>query len=338
MPDSSKKFIVAVFVIAAIVVMGGLVMAFGGGRRLLTDTYELNVVFKGGVQGVQQGQTVTLNGKRIGETTDLRFINDDALQDGVIVVVAVDDYDLPSGCEMVVSPNIMGIGKPPVVIRVVDPSVREPLPRDGTAEIPGRVLPMLDQLLPPETQSFFKEATFNIGELASALKPVADNLNRLLEARSIQDVDAQSVTANLDTLVQRFDKVLQSIEIVMGNRTNQENIAALMANARTMSETGVTTMENIRDMTEEGKTVARDLDQLLKNLTAAGDQLSAVLARMDETMIALNSKSGTAGLLLNDNRLYEEMVLSARRLTKMLDDMREVLDLAKKGQLRIKAF
>ncbi len=43
-------------------------------------------------------------------------------------------------------------------------------------------------------------------------------------------------------------------------------------------------------------------------------------------------------MFLRDNRLYEELVLTTRRLTKALDDMREVLDIAKQGKLRIKAF
>jgi hypothetical protein len=76
----------------------------------------------------------------------------------------------------------------------------------------------------------------------------------------------------------------------------------------------------------------------MRQLTDTSDRLSTVLNRIDQTVLSLNNPQGTIGSLLNDNRLYEELLLSARRLTNALDDMREVLDIAKKGQLRIKAF
>ncbi|HKQ49465.1 MAG TPA: hypothetical protein VJZ71_15445 [Phycisphaerae bacterium] len=337
MPSKNKNIVVGAFVLAGFVVMGGLIVAFGGGRMLF-GTYELKVLFPKGVQSIQQGQTVTLYGKRVGETKEVIFVDENAVEKGVIVVVKVEGFDLPATLEMVVTPNLMGLGKAPVDLVVRDPSDKNKLPKDDTAQIPGRIRQPLDQLLPPEMQKSLKDMTTHIGELAARFKPVAENLGRMLEARKLEDVDARTAAANLDSVVQRFDATLKAFEEVIGDPKNQENFAALIANSRKISETGIATMENVREITQEGKQVTKDVGELMRKLVSTADDMSAVLKRMEQTVASLNDKNGTVGLLLNDNRLYEELLLSARRLTKMLDDVREVMDLAKKGQLRIRAF
>ncbi len=338
MTKMHQNTIVGIFVLVGFTVMGGLIIAFGGGRTLFTDTYNLQVVFPKGVQSIQQGQTVTLYGKRIGETTEVKFVDETALEKGVIVIVKVEDFDLPSSLQMIVTPNLMGLGKPPIELFVGDPGDRTKLPRDGTATIQGSMKPMLDQLIPKDMQSTLTSATKHIGELADRLKPVAENINRMMEARKLEDVDAKAATANFDSVMQRFDASLKAFTAVVGSPDNQQNFAALLANSRKISETGVQTMENVRDITAEGKQVTKNVGELVRKLATTSDDMSAVLKRMEQTLATLNEKTGTVGLLLNDNRLYEEMLLSAKRLTKALDDFREVMDLAKKGQLRIKAF
>lgn len=324
---------VGVFALVAIVVMTGLVMAFGGGRSLFSWTYNVSAYFPAGVQSVQPGQSVTLNGKRIGETREIRFRDDKDLSKGVVVVVEVEEYEIPANCEMIVSPNIMGLGKPPLEIRVIDAVTGKKLPTDGTAEIPGRMKPMLDQLIPPQTQDSLMLATKHIGELAAALRPLAENLGRLTEARTMQDVDMQKMSANLDTVIQRFDQVLKSFNAVIGDSTNQENFSTTLANARKMSESGAAAMDNIRNTTVHGEQLAKDLGSLLGKLAQATDQLSGMLKTMDQTLATLNDKKGTVGLLLNDNRLYEELLLSARRLSKLLDEARATFEKANKGEL-----
>lgn len=341
MQDQRQTTIVGVFVTMGIVVLGGLIMAFGGGRTLFIKTYDLNVIFEEGVQGIQEGQAVTLAGKRIGVTKSVNFVEEANLEKGVRVVVSVEGFELPEMCEMQVSPNLMGIGKPPVNIVLTDPGDPRKLPMDGTAEIVGRMLPILDQLIPRTTQITLETATKHIGDLAEALKPAAENLARLMEARSIEDVDARRhedeihLTANLDVAIQRFDLILQEINAIIGDPQNKENIRATLASAREVTETTAKTMEDVRSIAAD---VQRDMSGVLTSLASALDDMSAVLRRLDQTVELMQQRTGTVGRLLTDDRLYEELLLTARRLTKVLDDMREVLDLAKKGQLRIKAF
>ncbi|HVP13235.1 MAG TPA: hypothetical protein VMV94_18830 [Phycisphaerae bacterium] len=339
MTGRRQTTIVGFFTLAGIAVMCALVFMFGGGRMLFSSTYDINIHFEKGLVGVQPGQGVTMYGKRIGETKAVDFWNVQKMQEGVKVIVAVDGkYAIPTASRATVVSNIMGIGRPTVQIEVTDPQDTTKLPRNGTGKILGEMVQPLDQVLPKNMLTDIRKATEDIGVLAQALKPVAENLNRLLESRDIKQVDLHEVAANLDTVVQRFDLALKNLNVVLGDEQNQANFKEVLANARKMSESGTVVMDNLKVMSEDGKVAMKDADALMRRLVSTADDLSAVLKRMDETLAMLNDKQGTLGLMLNDNRLYEEMVLSTRRLTKMIDDMREVLDLAKQGKLRIKAF
>jgi len=338
MPARHQSTIVGIFVLFGIVVLGGLVIAFGGGRTLFADTYDIQVIFPEGMMGVQEGQGVTLNGKRVGETRDIRFVDPGSLEKGVAVRVVVEGFPLPASCEMLVAAPIMGIGKPLLQLVVVNPADTRKLPTDGSARISGRMLRNIDQIIPKDTHETLVTATRHISELAAALKPVAENLGLLLERREMQQVDQHGIVANLATLIQRFDATLRSLNAVIGDEANRANFRDTLANARRISESGVTTMQHAAEISGQGRQLVADTTQLLRQLTGVAEAMSALLTRMDSVAVAMNARTGTVGLLLNDNRLYEEMLLTARRMTKMMDDMREVLDLAKRGQLKIKAF
>lgn len=338
MPSRYQNFIVGIFVFVGLIVLGGLIVVFGGGKTLLVKTYDLKVLFSGGVAGVQGGQTVTLNGKRIGETKGLVFADEAHLERGVKVIVSVEGLALPAASELIVSPPAMGLGKPLIELEVLDPNDPRKLARDGSAEIKGQTRSAMDQLVPKDMQKSFLDASTHIGELAAALTPVANNLGRLLEQRDLKDVDLKGITANMATLIQRFDGTLKSVNQVIGSEANQKNFNDLLANAKKISETGVTAMQNVTDLSGQGKDLMKNLTELMQHMAGLSDDLSGVLKRMDTVVMTMNKKEGTIGLMLNDGRLYEEMLLTMRRLTKLLDDFREVADQAKKGQLRIKAF
>lgn len=339
MTESRQNMVVGVFALTSVVVLVAMIFIFGGGQHLFEDTYDIQVHFPGGLNGVQEGQGVTLYGKRVGETKTVEFWDAEKMQDGVKVVVAIEaEYDIPADCEMRVAASIMGFGRPNIEIVVKPTADERKLPRDGSGVIMGGSRHPLDQVVPPHMQTTLENATKEIANLAAALTPVGKNLSRMLESRDVSDVDLQKVSANLDSVIQRFDTVLKNVNVVIGDPQNIRNFSETLANARQISEDGVTLTKNITQISEDGKQTIKDANQLLTRLAMATDDMSRVLQDLDRTIVQMNEGKGTAGLLLNDNRLYEEMVLTARRMSKMIDDFREVLDMAKRGDLRIKAF
>lgn len=335
MPSRHQNIIVGSFVLLGFGVLGGLIVIYGGGRTLMTKTYPINVEFAGGVTGVQGGQTVTLNGKRIGETTDIIFVDNARLEKGVIVQVTVEGFEIPAASEMIVSPPTMGLGKPLIQIVVLDPDNQKKLLMDGTASISGRTRPAIDQLVPKDMQSSLVNAATHIGELAAALTPAAKNLTTLLEQRDPKDVDAKGLSATMATMIQRLDATLKSFNDVIGNAENQKNLGDMLANGKRMTESGATAMNNLAEMSGDGKTLAKDMSALMRRLVALSDDMSSVLKRLDNAAAAMNTNKGTMGLLLNDNRLYEEMVLTMQRMQALAKDFQEVAQMWKKGKIRV---
>ena len=50
--------------------------------------------------------------------------------------------------------------------------------------------------------------------------------------------------------------------------------------------------------------------------------LRSTMAKLDQTITTINSKNGSLGMLLNDRQLYNELRMTNRSLTTLLDDIR----------------
>lgn len=336
MVDTHQKTIVGVFALAGLVLTGIMVLMFGGGGSLFARTYDVSVHFPDGVAGVQDGQSVTLNGKRIGMTKAVEFWNADNLQEGVRVIVAVDEeYELPATSHVEISASLMGFGRPAILVIVENPDDPAKLSRDGQAEINGRMIPMLDQVLTPDMQRTLVMTAARLGDLATAMKPVMANLETLLEPRNVREVDVAETTANITTLIERLDAAVKNFNWLIGDPESRNDFKQMIANGKIVSEHAIQVAQNASTLMLQGQKIAADTDRLVRSLTKSVDEASAVLTKLDQTFTALNNPEGTIGLLLNDKRLYEELVLSAKRLAKMLDEAREVMDIIKKGQLKL---
>ena len=65
------------------------------------------------------------------------------------------------------------------------------------------------------------------------------------------------------------------------------------------------------------------------------DDLSSVMRHLDVALASVNEGKGSLGMLLYDNRFFEELVVATRRLTKTLDDLREFLAISQKDGLKM---
>ncbi|MBX3395315.1 MAG: hypothetical protein KF841_08100 [Phycisphaerae bacterium] len=337
MKESHYKTLVGLFGLASIVVLGILLLLFGGDQSLFSTTYNLNVLFAGGITGVQAGQSVTVNGVRVGQTRKVEFWDAGHVESGVRVIIGVDSgFDIPEGATVSVASSIMGFGKPAIMINVAGLSEARPLPRDGSAVIHGAMVKLVDQVLPPDMQETLVGSFAGIKSLADSLKPVASSLDAMLQQRDIQSVDAEQAIANISTLVQRFDRVLKNLNGIVGEPKNAENLSATLANARVMSERGIQMMEKLDRLGEAGIAVTGDATGLIRDLRGSVDTLSSVLTELNKTAAAMNDTKGSVGLMLNDNRLYEELILTTRRMSAVLEEMRAAIEIFNRDGIKVK--
>jgi len=150
--------------------------------------------------------------------------------------------------------------------------------------------------------------------------------------------------SNINKTLQSMDDVLQKLNTILDPNT-RNNLQGIVANLAVSShslqqllntETGMLakTIGNLNTITSDFARNGPKIDSTFSNLQSTTDKLAK--ARIDETINGLNktmarlegaigkldSKDGTAGLLLNDRQLYDEIRRTNRSLTILLDDLR----------------
>ena len=84
------------------------------------------------------------------------------------------------------------------------------------------------------------------------------------------------------------------------------------------------------------KTSAKRFDELALKLMNDADQLNKVLTSLHHSAVKLESSDGTAGKLLNDAKLYNNLVEATDQLTATLKDLSSLLDKWKKNGVDMK--
>jgi phospholipid/cholesterol/gamma-HCH transport system substrate-binding protein len=160
-------------------------------------------------------------------------------------------------------------------------------------------------------------------EVTKSLNPALANINKTLASL---DVLIQQLSATLDPKTQGN---LQSTIASLSNTSKQ--LERLIA---AQSDVLGKTMKNVETVTGTFAKNSGRIDSTISNLqrTTASladariDQTLAsvrtTMGKLDQTLNAVNSKNGSLGMLLNDRQLYNELRMTNRSLTTLLDDIR----------------
>jgi phospholipid/cholesterol/gamma-HCH transport system substrate-binding protein len=84
--------------------------------------------------------------------------------------------------------------------------------------------------------------------------------------------------------------------------------------------------QSIQQISKLANSLQSDADQANKQLTDRLTQIAGVLNQMQSISQKINAGNGTAGLLVNDPRLYEALVDSTRELNASVTDLHRLID------------
>lgn len=260
-------------------------------------------------KGLQPSNPVVINGYQVG--TVYSMVADDKNLGTIKVELKLnDEYNIPKNS-----------------IATIDAS---PL---GTA----RVLINLGT----STQFLHSKDTIQAGNKAGLLAALTDKLGPTAD-------NLASVLAHMDTLVINVNTVLSadnkgSIASILNNlnKTTSE-FSATATSLKTMldAQSGsiTKTMNNMESVTGNLAKNNEKINHMISNLDATTSQLSAadikgIVEKMNTSATQLNlamtdlnhklnSTSGTAGALLNDKALYNNINATVRSMNTLLDDLR----------------
>ncbi len=260
-------------------------------------------------KGLQPSNPVVINGYQVG--TVYSMVADDKNLGTIKVEIKLNDtYNIPQNSVATIESSPLGTSKINIAL--------------GTS-----------------TQFLHSKDTIKAGVSAGLLAALTDKLGPTAD-------NLASVLAHMDTLVVNVNTVL--------NDNNKGSIATILANLnKTTSEFALTatslknmlesqsgsiskTMSNVQSLTGNLASNNEKISHVMTNLDNATTQLSSadikgIVEKMNSSATQLNlamtdlnkklnSTEGTAGALLNDKALYNNINATVRSMNTLLDDLR----------------
>jgi phospholipid/cholesterol/gamma-HCH transport system substrate-binding protein len=280
----------------AILVIASILLFIWGysflkGRDLFANYKTLYVEYDN-VEDLSASAPVTLNGLVIGKVSKITISE----TTGKLLVELQLKTDFPiskTSQASLYSPGLIGGKQIAIVPNMADKELAE----EGQMLVSNVKLGLTDSLggkLEPLQQKLEK-MLLNIDVLVSGL-------NNVLDKKGQEDI--KKTLAELSQTMEQFHKAAGSINGILD--TNKGQINGVVTNFNKMSSN----FNKISDSLNKA-----DLGKTVRNL-------NQTLAKVDGIMSNLNSGKGTAGKLLNDDALYNNLAKTSKELELLLQDVR----------------
>jgi phospholipid/cholesterol/gamma-HCH transport system substrate-binding protein len=300
----SKEFSIGILFILAIII---LVWGFNFLKNVEMFSKEkvLFAVYKN-VDGLEPSGPIFINGVKVGQVSKVYF---DPIMNGDIIVELKfkESFPIPeNSTSKIFSVDLMGSKAINIILGnsaniaedgdTLHTEVEISL-KDAVNQQIAPIKVKAEQLLSSiDTMVVAIQGVFNKDireDLSASIKSIRHTFNNL-----------EATTQNLDTLVYtqsgRLSSIIYNIDMITQNlKNNSQEISRVLDNLATISDT----------------IAQADIGGIARNLNNTITTLSNVLAKLD-------SGEGTLGMLINDDKLYQDLQKSAYELNRLIEDIR----------------
>ena len=241
---------------------------------------------------------VKINGLQVGKVTDLQEI--DKNMSGILVTLTLTkDLNIPKNSVAVLNAELLGSGEVNIHLGNGSNYVRE-----GDTIRTERVLGLTDRF-----QKSLDPAIDNINKTLLSLDEVLQKLNTILDPNTRNNL--QGIIANLAMSSRSLEQLLNTESGMLAKSIGNLNV--ITSNFARNGPKIDSTFTNLQIAT----------DKLSKaKIAEAIESMQRTMARLEAGIAKIDSKEGTVGLLLNDRKLYDQILQTNRSLTTLLDDLR----------------
>lgn len=285
-----RSMAVGVFVIVAVIAFFWLIFKFGDLPVFVSEirSYEVKIQFPS-APGVQKDTPVRFCGYQIGTVTDVKPPN--ILQDRntkqwyhqTLVIISIENQF--KDIPDIVEAKLMtrGLGSSYIELSIPPVDVRE-----GKFLVEGSLL----QGSSGVTSEFFPEET----------------------------------QKKLDELITGISAFVKNSNDVIGDAENKANLKAALANLSDASQQASDAIRQLKEAAATGKTMLQNADtrtaQLTTSLVTTSDKMGEVMTHLESVLEKIDNGEGTAGKLVNDGRLYEQLLEDSKQLHLVMKDMK----------------
>lgn len=276
-------------------VVAVLILIFGyyflKGQNLLDSSRTFHAIYAD-VEGLSTSSPVTINGHRVGQVTKIDFLD----QTGLLVVTFTVDSNFKfskNSLAQIYGGGIIGGKSLGIVPEYEMNQVAKPgdtLPSD----IEEGIMELVNERLTP-LQIKVERAIVSADSLITAFNEVLNSETRNNIKGTFED---------LAETVRSLKETSQSLGgIVQGN-----------------SQKFSSTLTNLEETSENFNRFSDTLAQV--NLSGMSRDIEKVIADFEKISNNLSSGQGTAGKLLNDNSVYENLESATRQMEQLLQDIK----------------
>lgn len=256
------------------------------------------------IDGLLESSPVNINGYQVGQVTEIKFLGD--YSGRLIVTLSLrGDFKIGKGSvAKIVSSDIMGTKSVKMEI------VRSTEYYNENDTIPGAVESDLKEQVSMQVLPIKAKAEQLIASLDSAItvftsvfnKNTRKNLTESFENINQTIAHIQSISEELDKIfgTGKINSIVENLDSISGSVTqNSGNVTRIVKNLSSLSDT---------------------LSTL--NISPVFNDLKSSVAGINTVLQKLNSDQNTAGLLMNDKALYQNLNNLAESLDLLLQDVR----------------
>ncbi|MFD1095953.1 MlaD family protein [Salegentibacter chungangensis] len=280
---------------ALLAIVAILMLIFGysflKGKNLLENSRTFYAVYDD-VEGLSPSSAVTINGLKVGQVTNIDFLN----REGKLLVTFTVENEFPfskNSIAEVYGGGLIG-GKSLAVIPTYDEASVAKSGDTLKSRTDTGIMELVNERLTP-LQEKLENTVVSADSLLSSLNRVLDDSTRH---------NIQNTFEDLSVTVSSFKGTAIALEdIVEGNQQKLDR-----------------TFTNLDEMSTNFNQFSDTLSQV--NLKQMTTNLENVIADFEQVSNKLSSGEGTAGKLLNDDKVYNNLDRATKQLEQLLQDIK----------------
>jgi phospholipid/cholesterol/gamma-HCH transport system substrate-binding protein len=267
------------------------------GRNLTDGSDKLFAIFPD-VRGLAVSNAVFINGLQVGKVAEMHEKDKD-LSGIIISINLTKDINIPKNSVVTITSELLGSTALDIVL-----GDSKTLAKDGDTLATKENLSVMGEF----TKSV-NPAINNANEALVQLQMLIKRLNEIVDPRTQTNI--QGIVASLNSTSQSLDRLLNDKNGSLARSLN--NIELVTGNLAKNNDKINNTLTNLDKAS--GNFANLKLDEAVQSL-------KNTMVKLENAVEKVDSKQGTLGLLLNDSKLYDQLLMTNRSLTTLLDDLR----------------
>ncbi len=295
MKVSNETKVGAITAIAIVILILGFNFLKG---RNLAERHDIIYAVFPDVKGLQVSNAVFIKGFQVGKIATLRE-KDNNLSGIVVGITLNKNINVPDNSVALINSDLLGSTSLEIIMGGNTSYIKKGDTLQSTEKL-GIMTQVTNSLNP---------ALSKINQTLGSVDALIQRLNATLDPKT--QTNLQTIIATLVKTTATLDHMIKTQSETLGRTLNNvQTITGAIANNSGKIENTLGNLEK----TTAGLANA-NLEETIRNLNKTVNGL--------ETMLnSVNSKKGTVGLLLNDRQLYDELRMTNKSLTTLLDDLR----------------